>query len=255
MKFGVCGGPEMGQIAKQAGFDYFEWSVGGLLHPREDEPVFIQALEQARAVELPCPAVNVFLPGDLKLTGPQVDWAAIETYLHTALRRAEQAGIEVIVFGSGGARRIPDGFDRQHAWDQLVRFGRLLGPIAADHGVTIALEPLNQGETNVINTVTEGAKLVKDVQHPAFRLLVDGYHWAKDGETAEGIMAAKDLLVHAHTATVEGRRPPTPEDDCAPFMITLKQAGYDGRVSIEGNITDPAIELPRALAVMKAQIH
>ncbi len=251
MKFGVCGGPDIALIAREAGYDYFEWSVGALLHPREDESVFEAALAEARAVGLPCPAVNVFIPADLKITGPVVDLAALEKYSATAFSRAEQAGVERIVFGSGGARRIPDGFDRDQAWEQLVTFGRMIGPLAQRHGVTVVVEPLNLSECNVLNTVGESADYVRAVDHPNVRLIVDGYHWSKDGDTVEGIVANGHLLAHAHTATVEGRRAPSPGDTCAPFFAALRKAGYDGRVSIEGNITNPAEELPRALEIMR----
>ena len=252
MKFGVCGGPDIARIAREAGYDYFEWSVGALLHPREDETVFEAALAEARAVGLPCPAVNVFIPADLKITGPDVDLPALEKYAATAFSRAERAGVEVIVFGSGGARRIPDGFDRVRAWEQLVEFGRMIGPLAQQHGVTVVVEPLNLGECNVLNTVSESADYVRAVDHPHVRLLVDGYHWSKDSDTVEGIVANGPLLAHAHIATVEGRRAPAPGDTCAPFFATLRKAGYDGRVSIEGNIPSPAEELPRALEIMRA---
>lgn len=252
MKFGVCGGPDLARIAKDLGYDYFEWSVGGLLHPREDESVFEEALAQVKASGLPCPAVNVFIPGDLKMVGPDADLNALEAYVTTALTRAEQAGVEAIVFGSGGARRIPDGFDREKAHQQLVLFGRMVGPIAGKHNVTIVVEPLNLTETNALNTVSESADLVREVNHPNFQLLVDGYHWAKDNDSLAGILDNAVLLKHAHVATVDGRRPPRPGDDCAPFFAALKQAGYDGRVSIEGKIDHPAEELPVALEVMRA---
>ncbi len=251
MKFGVCGGPDVARIAKAAGYDYFEWSVGSLLHPREDEAVFEEALTQAQAVGLPFPAANVFIPADLKITGPEVDAAALDAFVNTALSRAEKAGLQVIVFGSGGARRIPDGFDRVQAWQQLVDFCIRMAPAAAQHQVTIVVEPLNTGETNVINSVEEGARLVKEVKHPNIRLLADGYHWAKEFEPAKPILDNAALLMHAHIATVEGRRPPRPEDPCAPFLDALCQAGYDGRLSIEGNISDPEAELPVALQLMR----
>lgn len=252
MYFGVCGGPAIAQVAKKAGYDYFEWSVGDFLHPREDEQVFQDALAQARAVGLPCPASNVFIPSDLKITGPSVDQAALRAFVTTAFRRAELAGVERIVFGSGAARRVPDGFERRQAWQQLVEFCQMLGPIAQMHGVTVVIEPLNKSETNIINTVAEGAELVRATNHPNIRLLVDGYHWAKDGDTLAGVLDNASLLAHAHIAIVDGRRPPRPGDDCAPFFAALHQAGYNGRVSIEGNISDPAAELPAALAAMRA---
>ena len=98
-------------MAAEFGYDYFEWTVGGLLKPLEGEDAFAAALAAVRAAPLPCPAVNCFLPAELKVTGPAVDPAALDRYVTTACRRAETAGVRVIVFGSGAARRVPDGFD------------------------------------------------------------------------------------------------------------------------------------------------
>lgn len=251
MKFGVCGGPDIGLIAREAGYDYFEWSVGGLLHPREDEGAFEQALTQAQAVGLSFPVLNVFIPGDLKITGPDVNLNLLEDYVSLAFKRASIAGIEMIVFGSGGARRIPDGFDRGVATQQLISFGKMLSPIAQQFNVTVVVEPLNQTETNVLNTVEEAAQLVMAVDHPNFKLLVDGYHWAKDNDNEDSIFNYIDLIQHTHIATIDGRRPPRPDDDCEAFLLTLLKAGYDGRISIEGKIDQPDQELLLALSTMR----
>lgn len=85
----------------------------------------------------------------------------------------EIAGIRTIVFGSGGARNIPDDFCRAEAWEQLVSFGRLAAGAASRHGVTLGAEPLNRKECNVLNSVKESAAYVHEVGHSHFRLLVD----------------------------------------------------------------------------------
>ena len=251
MKFGVCGGPAIARIAQRAGYDYFEWSVGDLLHPREDEAIFEESLQQVKALKFRCPVVNVFLPADLKLTGPEVNNKQVEKYVTTAVQRAEKARVEIIVFGSGAARRIPDGFDEHKAHQQIVDFCRMLGPLAREHGVTIVIEPLNTTETNVITSVQEGADLVHEVDDPNICLLVDGYHWAKGNDTSDAIYRNIPIIKHAHVATLDGRRPPSPGDNCAEFFRQLNRGGYEGRVSIEGRIDDPATELPIALEVMR----
>ena len=37
-----------------------------------------------------------------------------------AIKRASQLGAKVIVFGSSGAKNVPDGFDMEKAFEQVV---------------------------------------------------------------------------------------------------------------------------------------
>ena len=256
MQLGVCGDPATAAAASQASFDFVEGTVGGLLKPREPEDAFRQALAAARAAALPVSALNCFVPADLKITGPAVDLSVLSAYVATAMVRAEQAGVETIVFGSGGARRIPDGFDRQAAHRQLVAFCAMAAPLAGAHGVTLVVEPLCRAECNVLNTVSECAALVREIAHPALRLLVDAYHLLRDGDSCADIATYADLLAHVHIATRDNRLPPGAEPcDFAPFFHALAQGGYQGRISIEAKITDPARELPQAPALMRRLIE
>jgi D-psicose/D-tagatose/L-ribulose 3-epimerase len=252
MLYGICGGPEISPVALEAGFDYLELNAQSHLKGEADEAIFQPILEQIKNCGIPCLAANVFVPGHLKITGPEVDFPRLTHYVSVVMNRAERAGIRAMVFGSGGARRIPDGFDYSQAYSQLVEFGRMVGSIAADHGVTIAVEPLNRGETNVLNSVREGYEYVKDVNHPSFRLLVDAYHWAKENEPATDIIAAGPWLAHAHIATYANRLSPGAEDcDFKPFFTALKQAGYSLRLSVEAGWRDLPNQAASALKHLK----
>lgn len=252
MQYGVCGGLPMNVSAADARYDFAEWTVASLLKPRETDEAFRAGLKEAHAARLPYPVVNCFIPGDLKITGPEVNTEALKQYVTTTFQRAEQAKVEVIVFGSGGARRVPDGFDPATARRQIVTFCTMFAPLAQRHGVTVVAEPLNRQECNIMNTVAECAALVKEVAHPAFRLLVDAYHLMRDGDSYADIVTHGALLAHVHLATVPKRLAPGAEPcDLAPFFAALKKAGYNGRVSIEGSIPNPASELPVALEMMK----
>jgi sugar phosphate isomerase/epimerase len=252
MRYGICGGPEIAEVAARTGFTYFEWTVGGFLQPLEDESAFQAALEKVRAAPLPCPAVNVFLPGSLKITGPEVDWEALDRYVRTAMERAQVAGVECIVFGSGGARRIPEGFSRVTAMEQLLQFGGMAAEHAAAHGVGIAVEPLNTRECNVLTSVQEAASYVRQVGRPSFRLLVDAYHWALEAESVDAIMSNGDLVAHAHIATPANRLPPGVEPyDFGPFLGALQQAGYQGRLSIEAKLVNPDDDLHQAITTLR----
>lgn len=256
MKFGICGDPEeRAQAAADAGFDFLENSVPKFLCPEEDDDTFKAALEKTRAMPLPTPVANGFIPNHLKITGPEVDKAALETYVTTALERARIALVDTVVFGSGGARRVPEGFCRQTAWDQLRDFCAMVAPIAAANDVTIVIEPLNLKECNIFNTVGECAEMVRAVDHPGIQLLVDAYHWGKDNDSVEDLIASGALIKHAHIATYENRRAPAAEPcDFSTFFKALAESGYNSRLSLEGNVKDPEAELGPALKLMQSLV-
>ena len=252
MKIGVCCGPDKAADVVAAGFDYFEGSVGGILKPGDPAAAFETVLHQVRTVPIPCPVVNCFVPGDLKITGPTADLAVLERYVTTVFQRAAQARIDTIVFGSGGARRVPDGVDKAHATDQIAAFCGMFAPIAQRYGVTVVVEPLNVSECNILTTVGESAALVRRVNHPALRLLVDGYHFAKDGDSLADLAANVALLAHVHLATIPNRLAPGVEPtDFSGLFRVLREGGYQGRVSFEGKMPDTPQALAHTAALMR----
>jgi len=252
MQYGICSGIEIADTAAKIGYDYIEMTVGDLLKPLEPDSAFLTKLEQVKAAALTVPVLNCFIPGDLKITGPDVNFEKLTDYVSIVCERAKIANVEIIVFGSGGARRIPPDYETDKAYEQLLTFCQMLGPIAQKNGVIIAIEPLNTSECNVLLTVAEATALIREVTHPAIRLLVDSYHWAKDHDREEDIVAAGALIIHTHIATVTNRMVPGTEDcDFIPFFRALKQIGYNSRLSIEGQIANPESDLTLALALMK----
>jgi len=253
MKFGICGGPDTFAV-RPKGLDYLECTVGHVL-PREDDTAFDKALVKLKGACAPFLAANCFLPGDLKSTGPDVDKAALDKYVSTAFARAQKVGIKRIVFGSGGSRQVPEGFDKAKAFAQLADHCRWFGKIAARHDIVIVIEPLQVAECNIINTVREGTKLAKTVDHANVKVLADFYHMACDGEDPDAIREAGELLQHVHVAEKEKRTAPGMEgDDLRPFLKALKDIGYSGMVSIEASLGDDAAkQAPVSLAELRKQ--
>lgn len=252
MTLGVCCGPDLSHTFATAGFDYIEVNAQRHLMPQASDAEFAPMREALASSVLPCRAANAFLPAALKVTGPAVDRAALDAYAATACRRAHDAGLAVIVFGSGGARQIPDGFPRESAWQQLLDFARIAGDHAAHHHITIAVEPLRRQECNVLATVAESAAFVRQLNHPAVRLLVDAFHWHANGESPDDIVAAAPLIVHTHVATYAQRLFPGDEPcDFAPFFSALKQGGYAGSISIEAKWDGSPESAARAAALLR----
>ena len=179
-------------------------------------------------------AVNIFLPGDLKLVGPSVDEAAILSYAEIVFKRCQQLEIRLLVLGSGGARRIPEGFDSKEARRQFVSISQKLALHAKRYNITIALENLNSSETNFITTVKEALEIVKRVNQPNFKLCADIYHMLKENELPSAIEKAGAYLVHCDIAEKEGRTPPgTKGDDFRPYLSALRKVGYSGKIILE----------------------
>jgi sugar phosphate isomerase/epimerase len=252
MKYGVCAAVESARILADIGYDFIELHVQRDLKTTEGEDAFAHVLASIRETAVPAIAANSFVPGGLKITGPSVDLDALEAYASVAFERAARAGLQTIVFGSGGARRIPDGFDRDTAWRQLVQFGQHIGPLADGQGITVVVEPLNRRECNVLNLIGECAQYVREVNHPSVRLLVDAYHWGVEDDSEEDLVEALPLIRHAHIATYESRKPPGMEPcDFGPFFRALARGGYDGPISIEARWS--ALEDDAAMALAALQ--
>jgi len=232
MRFGCCCSIEQAEIAHTAGFDYLECTVVSLL-PEANEAMFAPVLEKYRAAPLPVRACNVFLPGDVKVVGPDVDWLRVQSYVRTALRRVRLIGADVVVFGSGGARRVPDGFAAAAAETQLTDFLRFVADVATTHGITVVIEPLNRKESNILNSVDEGVTLARRVNQPSISVLADFYHMDEEQEPLQHLVEYKDWLKHIHVADTGRRAPGTGHYPYPEFVDLLRQANYDGLVSIE----------------------
>lgn len=108
---------EQAEFIAKLGFDYLEVSAAGLAEMTEAQ--FADFLQKNEAAPIHAEAANCMFPGSIKLTGDNVDFEAIQTYVNHAIGRLAQAGIKIGVFGSGGSRRVPENFPREKAWEQL----------------------------------------------------------------------------------------------------------------------------------------
>ena len=254
-RIGICTSVANAGIAKNAGCDYIEEGVRSFLVPDRPDAEFQAKLDLLKGSPLPIRACNGFLPETLKSVGPEARHDEIAAFAETAFRRAREAGVRFIVFGSSGSRNIPEGFDRAAARGQFIGLLRRLGPVAGKYGIVVALEPLRRAECNFINTVTEGAAIVREVNDPAIRLLADIYHMLCEDEGPAAIVAAGPLLVHCHIAEEDGRTPPGVHgQDFTPYLEALRRIGYAGGISFEGRFTDLASELPAAVKTLEAQL-
>lgn len=253
MRFGVCASIENMDRLAELGYDYVELGVRNALIPENDESEFLTVQKRVLSHPLKVEAYNSFLPSNLRVVGDEIDQQRLSNYVETACRRAQSLGSEVIVYGSSGSRNVSEGYDFDRAWGQLADFFTMSADHAEAYGITIAIEPLCSRESNIIQTVADGLKMVKQVNRPSIQVLADFYHMCQMDEPMSNMIDAAEWLAHVHIAEPIKRSYPGSDDfDFSEFFSTLKMSGYDGRISCECRFDNFDQDVKTALQVMKS---
>jgi sugar phosphate isomerase/epimerase len=241
--FGVAGPTSDFDNSVRYGFDYHEahaWEVANM--PEEEFQKFKNHVFDS---PIHCRRFNVFtMPSagrnspPIHVVGPDVDMAAARGYVEESLPRCRQLGGEIVVWGSGRSRNVPEGFSRERAWAQIQDFLRMVDPIARSQNITIGIEPLRSAESNILNTGAETLKMVRELNLPNIKMIIDYYHLRLMNEDPEILWTARQEIVHIHFANPHGRlwpRDPAEDPEYAHFFGLLKKIDYTGGISIEGN--------------------
>jgi sugar phosphate isomerase/epimerase len=251
---GIAHRIEQDSLLFVSGYRYLVESIPNLFSPvTVTDEQFEKNLLRIKKLKLKIYALNVFIPGDLKLVGPDVDDMKVLLYCERVFKRCQAAGVTMIVWGSGGARKIPDGFDREKAQEQFIAIAKKIGAMAASFNIKLALENLNRSETNFINTAEEALTIVKAVDLPNFKLCVDIYHMLREDEGPAILEQAGKHIIHCDIAEKNNRNAPTSED-FTPYLKALKKIKYTGKIIIEGRWENLEKQAALAFEYLNAQI-
>lgn len=254
-QFGIVAPLEQDSLVYASGFRMLGESVGRMLSPSLTEEQFQANLAKIKKAKCKVFLCNIFFPGSLKIAGPDVDEHRVLGYADTVFSRAKRAGIRFIVLGSGGARRLPDGYDTQKAQAEFTLLCRKLALVAGKYGIMIALESLEAAETNFIITLKAAADVVRAVNHPNFKLNADIFHMMREGEAPQSIVDAADVLVYCEIAEKQKRSfPGVMGDDFKPYLRALRKANYKGYIFIEGSSGNPKNDMPLSFKYLSHQL-
>jgi D-psicose/D-tagatose/L-ribulose 3-epimerase len=133
----------------------------------------------------------------------------------------------------GKARMIPAD-KRKAEWDLAVKNLRIVCEMASARGLQIALEPLNRFESDLINTADDVSKLVTDIDHPAARIMLDGFHMNIEERNIEkAIATAGNKLIHIQVSENYRGTPGTGQTQWDAYRRGLESINYSGIVTIE----------------------
>jgi sugar phosphate isomerase/epimerase len=143
-------------------------------------------------------------------------------------------GGSIIVVGSPKQRNIMEGVSPDQAWTWATDTFREAVKHAEDRSITICFEPLAPSETNFINTAAEAIRFVRQLNSPAFKIILDVKAMSSEAKPIPDIIRESwphFAYFHANDRNLKG--PGFGDVDFQPIAAALREVGYNGVVSVE----------------------
>lgn len=227
------------------GYDFAEGTASALSSLTNTE--FEKIAEYADKGEFSLLAVNSFLPGNLGLAVEGTEEARA-VHVDTVMSRLARCGGKYAVFGSGGARRLPDG--ETLPWKALDDFLLLCDRTAEKYGLEFLIEPLNRKETNVYKTLGEAFSDIQRLGLKHTGLVNDCFHYFSEepSEPQNGYP-----IRHVHLAEWTNRYYPSAMGgkEVESFIKGLLSIGYQGAFSVECLFNDYIPEMTKAYTFLR----
>lgn len=136
-------------------------------------------------------------------------------------------------------------------WDLAVAGLKEVGKVAADNGVTLAIEPLNRFETYFVNIAEDAVQLARDVDNPNVKVHLDTFHMnIEEKDPSAAIRNTGDFLAHMHCCENDRGAPGSGHVDWDGVFKALDDVNYDNWIVIESFV--PAIEaIAKAAAIWR----
>lgn len=230
---------------------------GFATYAQMSEEDFERELTALLATPLRCVSMNGMIPGGYSLYGDDKQTEEVCAFVRRGMERAAKVGCKSICFGSGGARSIPDGMSREQASERLAAITARFCAIAAEYGIKIAIEPLFSKATNFIHTLADAYDIIRRLPEcDNLGINVDMFHMCDANEDFSELIKYKDYVFNVHLSEPGSLRFPHTgsehEQTYVRFFTALKQAGYEGNVSIEALTDDFCADVTDGIAYLNS---
>jgi D-psicose/D-tagatose/L-ribulose 3-epimerase len=155
------------------------------------------------------------------------------------------------MYSAVGKARLISPEQRKKEWDRAVTNLHKVCEMAAAQELEIALEPLNRFESDLINTAEELMRLIDDINHPAAKVVLDGFHMnIEEPDIESAFRLVGDKLIHVQVSENYRGTPGTGQTRWDAYKRGLEAINYQGVVSIE-SFTPDVKELAGAVCIWK----
>lgn len=214
--------------AAKLGFDGIELAL--LSRDQVDLPN-VKRMMRETGLEIPMVSTGqIFADTGVNFTHPDKDKRekALADFLGLA-EVASELGSQVNVGRLRGP--LQDGVPSLDYFNEYM--GRALER-ARELGVIIALEPVNRYEINFLNSCSETAEVIRNLNHPQLKMMPDVFHMNIEDPSIEGsLWKYADLISYVHFADSNRWAPGRGHLDFQSIISALKTSGFEGYASLE----------------------
>ena len=215
---------------KEHGFDGVEVP---LFRPAEFPAADIRKAAGANGLE--CTICSVLVQGLSLISEDKEVRSKTRRHLKDVVAAGAEAGAALVagplyspVGYLPGRRRTAD------EWKWAVEAYQELGPVLAEHGVAVAIEPLNRFETYFLNTAADAKALCDQIGHPNVGVLFDTFHAnIEEKDISAGYRTVGKHLKHVHTCENDRGIPGSGHVEWNAVFQALRDLKYDGWLTIE----------------------
>lgn len=217
----------------QAGFDFVELSLRTIEDVNPDQ---LKDLLQKSELEISAIATGqACLFDSLCLCSPDYEQRqrSIDHFKRMILFAKEIGTSRVIIGGIRG--RLSGTPDQQMLqYEYGVDSIRKCALWAADNGITLLIEPINRYEANWILTAQEGMDILKEINVPSAKLLLDTFHMNIEERSIKNALTnTGEKLGYVHLADNTRRAPGQGQTNFIEILNTLYEIGFTGPIISE----------------------
>ena len=156
-------------------------------------------------------------------------------FIRKVIEKSEKLGSDMVAGPLYSPVGYTTGKPRATAeWNRAVRSYKEIAKVAEDHGVTVAVEPLNRFETYFLNTASDAKQFVQEIGSPRIGILFDTFHAnIEEKSVPEAILECDPYLAHVHISENDRGIPGTGHVDWNGVRSSLRKISYAGRLVVE----------------------